>query len=111
MTQRKRLANRRLHETVAIEHERQRYKIGLGREFESGLVGPVLEVFISAQQANSPIDVLVSDGAILMSMLLQCGYPAADIHHSMKKNPDGSPSSPLGRAAALIHEANLQPGE
>ena len=44
MTSRHRLANRRAHETVAIEHDRQRYKIGLGRDFRDGKFGPVQEV-------------------------------------------------------------------
>lgn len=107
MTHRHRLANRRTHEVVAIEHENQRYKIGLGREvvcIERGKVGPIVEIFISAQKANSPIDVLVSEGAILMSMLLQYGCPPSDIFHAMKRNPDGSPASPLGCAASYLVE-------
>jgi hypothetical protein len=103
---RHRLNNRRLHETIAIEHEGQRYKIGLGREFGAGVVGPVLEVFLNAQRVNTPADVLASDGAILMSMLLQYGCPPADIAHAMKRNPDGSPASPLGRAAAFLIEGD-----
>jgi hypothetical protein len=67
-------------------------------------------VFVNAQKVNSPADVLVSDGAILMSLLLQHGCPVDIIRHAMKRNPDGSPSSPLGRAAALINET-LQQGE
>jgi len=113
MTPRHRLANRRALETFAIEHEGQRYKIGLGRELvcvERGRVGPVLEVFVNAQKVNSPADVLVSDGAILLSMLLQHGCAIEIIHHAMKRNPDGSPSSPLGRAAALINKS-MQQGE
>jgi hypothetical protein len=43
----------------------------------------VIEVFLNAQRVNSPLDALVSDGAILMSMLLQYGCPAAEIHHAM----------------------------
>ena len=121
MTERQRLANRRAHETIAVEHEGQRYKIGLGREIlarpddiisQGGvaapvrklLFGPIAEVFLNAQQVNSQIDVLASDGAILMSMLLQYGCPATDIFHAMKRNPDGSPASPLGRAAAYLVE-------
>lgn len=107
MTHRHRMADRRTHETVAIEHENQRYKIGLGRELvcvERGQVGPIAEVFISAQKVNSPLDVLASDGAILMSMLLQYGCPAAEIAKSMKRNSDGTPASPLGRAAAFLVE-------
>jgi hypothetical protein len=107
VTHRHRPANRRAHETVAIEHENQRYKIGLGREIvcvQRGNLGPIVEVFLNAQQVNSPLDVLTSDGAILMSMLIQYGCPPADIFHAMKRNPDGTPSSPLGRAAAYLVE-------
>ncbi|MBR1150112.1 hypothetical protein [Bradyrhizobium sp. JYMT SZCCT0428] len=104
---RHRLASRRAHETVAIEHEGQRYKVGLGRELvcgERGLVGPIVEIFLNAQKVNTQADVLASDGAILMSMLLQYGCPPVDIAHAMKRNPDGSPASPLGRAAAFLIE-------
>lgn len=112
MISRHRLATRRRHETIAIEHEGQRYKVGLGKEMlcdgscgaSSMRFGPIAEVFLSAQKVNSPIDVLVSDSAILMSMLLQYGCPPADIFHAMKRNPDGSPASPLGRAAAFLVE-------
>lgn len=126
MSARHRPANRRAHETIAIDHEQQRYKIGLGRELvcvddgapEQGgaqqspsatganqvVLGPIVEVFLNAQQVNSQVDVLASDGAILMSMLLQYGCPPADIFHAMKRNPDGSMSSPLGRAAAFLVE-------
>jgi hypothetical protein len=108
MTTRKRVANRRAHETIAIEHMGQRFKIGLGREFNCNAVGPVVEVFINAQQVNSTMDAIAGDGAILMSLLIQYGHPIAEIFHSMKKNSDGSPASPLGRAAALINEASQQ---
>ena len=106
-TARKRLPDRRMLETFAIAHGGQRYKIGLGRKFGST---EVAEVFVNAQQVNSALDVIVSDGAILMSLLLQYGHAPAEIAKSMKKNPDGSPSSPLGCAAALIDQAT-QPGE
>jgi hypothetical protein len=108
MMTRRRLADRRSHETIAIEHDGQRYKVGLGRELvciERARLGPVVEVFLNAQKVNSPIDVLVSDGAILMSMLLQYGCPADAIHHAMKRNQDGSPASPLGRAAQLLNQS------
>lgn len=106
MTARQRLAPRRDLETVAVEHEGQRYKVGLGREFSPpSTFGPVIEVFVNAQKVNSPVDVLVSDGAILMSLLLQYGHPAEEIAASLKRNPDGSPASPLGVAAKLICEA------
>jgi hypothetical protein len=108
MTDRHRLANRRSHQTIAIEHEGQRYKVGLGRELvcvEREQLGPIVEVFLNAQKVNSPLDVLASDGAILISMLLQYGCPPEDIARSMKRNLDGTPASPLGRAAAFLIEA------
>jgi hypothetical protein len=111
MSPRHRLASRRAHEVIAIEHDGQRYKIGLGRELvcvDRGHLGPVVEVFVNAQRVNSTMDVLVSDGAILMSLLIQHGCPAAEIVKSMKRNSDGSPGSPLGRAAALLAEATQQ---
>lgn len=101
---RRRLKNRRSHETIAITHGDQRYKIGLGRDLIDGKFGPIAEVFLNGQKANSEADVLASDGAILMSMLLQYGCPPQDIAHAMKRNPDGSPASPLGRAAAFLIE-------
>lgn len=108
MTHRHRVANRRAHETIAIEHEGQRYKIGIGREFTGGALGPVVEVFVSAQHVNSTMDALVGDGGILMSMLIQYGCPAAEIVKSMKHTSDGMPASPLGRAAKLLNEATQQ---
>lgn len=109
MPHRHRLANRRAHEVIAIEHGGQRYKIGLGREMiGAGRTGPVMEVFVNAQQVSSTMDLVVSDGAILMSMLMQYGCPADEIIRSMKHNSDGSPASPLGRAAALLAEATQQ---
>ena len=111
MTNRRRLANRRSHEIIAFDHEGQRYKVGLGREvvcIDREQLGPVVEVFVNAQKVNSSIDVLASDGAILMSMLIQYGCPPAAIVKSMKHNSDGTPSSPIGRAAALLAEATQQ---
>jgi hypothetical protein len=102
-------ASRRAHETIAIVHENQRYKVGLGRELvciERERLGPIVEVFLNAQQVNSQVDVLASDGAILMSLLLQYGCPPEVIFHAMKRNPDASMASPLGRAAAYLVEGN-----
>jgi len=100
---RERPANRRGLETMAIEHGSQRYKIGLGRELlPDRTLGPIVEVFINAQKVNSSLDVLASDGAILMSLLLQYGCPVDVIRHAMKRNPDGSSASPLGVAASFL---------
>jgi hypothetical protein len=101
---RARPANRRAHEVIAIEHDRQRYKIGLGRDYRDRKFGPVIEVFLNAQQVNSYIDILCNDGSILMSLLLQHGCDPETIFHAMKRNADGSMASPLGRASAYLVE-------
>jgi hypothetical protein len=114
MTSRARLPNRRAHETVACEIIGQRFKIGLGRELvclEREQLGPVREIFINAQKPNSPIDSIASDGAILLSLLLQYGCPLETIAHAMKRNPDGSPASPFGFAADLLKSENKPEGE
>jgi hypothetical protein len=116
---RRRPSDRRAHEIIAIEHDGHGYKVGLGREVISignviemetrrrdGRLGEIVEVFLNAEQVNSQMDVLASDGAILMSLLIQYGCPPADIHHAMKRNADGSPASPLGRAAAFLVEGS-----
>lgn len=109
---RHRLANRRAIETHEIEHDGHDFRIGLGRDVlaAAGDVR-VWEVFVNGQKVNSPIDVLASDGAVLMSLLLQHGCAIGDIRHSMKQNPDGTPSSVLGRIAALIDRAGREDGD
>jgi hypothetical protein len=109
MTLRYRLAKRRAHETIAVELDGQEYKIGLGRELlciERQLLGPIVEVFLNARKVNSALDTLASDGAILLSLLIQHGVSMEEVAHSMKRNPDGSPSSILGLAAAEIVRAS-----
>ena len=108
---RTRPANRRAHETVAVELEGQRYKIGLGRELicdgscgGQKRFGKIIEVFFNAQKVNSPIDVLVGDAGIVLSMLIQHGGPIAEISRAMKKHPDGSPASLLGLAMKYLIE-------
>lgn len=113
MILRDRLPNRRRLETLAIEHGGQRYKIGLGRSVVcdgscggSPRLSPIAEVFLNAQKVNSSADVVAHDGAILMSILLQFGCPPARIYHAMTRNEDGTPASPLGRAAAYLVEVD-----
>jgi len=104
MTQRHRLANRRAVETFAIEHDDLHYMISLGRErIDRERLGPVMEVFLNAEQVNSAADVLAIDGAILISLLLQHGCPIETINHALRRNPNGSPCSLLGRVAAVLN--------
>lgn len=106
MSDRRRVANRRLHQVIAIEHDAQRFKIGFGREVTSGAVGPIVEVFLNAQKVDSTSDLMVADAAILFSLLLQYGCPPGDIAKSMKRDPSGSAASVIGRAADLLRESS-----
>jgi hypothetical protein len=111
---RHRPANRRAIETVAIHHENQFFNLGLGRELlcvDRAQLGPVVEVFVNAEKVDTPVDTLVSDAAILMSLLIQYGHPIEEIAGSMKRNPDGSPASILGRAAAEVVNASTRGGD
>lgn len=77
MPHRNRPADCRPHETIAIERENQRYKTRLGRELLAGRkLGSIIDVFLNAQKVNAPLDVLASDGAILMSLLDPARLPA-----------------------------------
>lgn len=112
MSNRQRLQQRRSLETVAIEVQGQRFKVGLGRGVDVDSrgraiapAGPVVEVWLNGQHVNSFADVMASDAAILISLLLQYGHPASEIVASLKRNPDGSPASPIGMAALLACEA------
>ena len=89
------LANRRGCETFDIEIAGLSYKVSIGRFPRGGLA----EVFISNHRSNSSADVAARDCGILMSLLLQLGYPADTIAHSLSRNTDGSAS---GVAAAVL---------
>jgi hypothetical protein len=115
MTNRQRLQQRRSLETVAIEVQGQRFKVGLGRAVNVDArgraiapAGPIVEVWLNAQKVNSLADVMASDAAILISLLMQYGHPASEIVASLKRTPDGSPASPIGVAALLACEAQQE---
>ena len=116
MTTRHRLQQRRDLETIAIEHVGLHFTVGLGRECETDSagrslrpIGPVMEVWLSApQHLNSLADAMASDGAIQISLLMQYGHPASEIVASLRRNPDGTPASPIGVAAQLAAAVNHQ---
>jgi len=107
MSARARLPNRRALQTVSFELRGQRFKAGFGQQLmELGELAPISEVFIGAQKPNSSLDCLASDGAILLSLLLQFGCDPETIAHAMRREPDGSPSSPLGFAADFVRTSH-----
>ena len=86
------LPNRRAHEVVDVEHDGQRYTVGLGR-FDDGQPA---EIFVTSTKVGTAADISVRDGALCLSLLLQHGVGIDAIIHSL------SPVSLLGQVARLI---------
>jgi len=58
----------------------------------------VAEIFLNADRANSQLDFLMSDAAILASLALQYGAPLDEIKHALKRTTSGEAASPIGAA-------------
>jgi hypothetical protein len=95
---RDRLPNRRQAETIAFERDGSRYHMTVGY-FPDGRVG---EVFLNADRADSLLDVLASDAAILTSLALQHGCSLREITHALKRDSRGTAASPIGAALDRI---------
>src|SRR5258708_884071 len=94
MPARDRLPNRRPAETIAFERDGSRYCLTVGY-FPDGRVG---EVFLNADRADSLLDVLASDAAILTSLALQHGCSLQELTHALKRDGRGIAASPIGTA-------------
>jgi len=90
---RERLPNRRGAEMVDFVHGNRCWTACVGR-FEDGRLA---EIFIEGPK-DSPLLALARDAAILASIALQFGAPAAVIHHALA----GREIGPLAAALALI---------
>jgi hypothetical protein len=95
---RNRLPNRRPAETFAFERDRSRYEMTVGF-YPDGRVG---EIFLNADRADSLLDVLTSDAAIIASIALQFGCPLDAIRHALKRDGRGTAASPIGAAMDMI---------
>jgi hypothetical protein len=60
--------------------------------------GRPVEVFLNADRANSLLDFLMSDAAILASLALQYGAPLDEIRAALKRDIRGAAASPIGEA-------------
>jgi hypothetical protein len=60
------------------------------------------EIFLNADRANSLLDFLMSDAAILASLALQYGAPLDEIRHALKRDARGVAASPIGAAVDRI---------
>jgi hypothetical protein len=98
MTDRTRLPNRRLNQTQEFNRDGINIKMTIGFKPD----GNIGEVFLNADRADSMLDVLMSDAAIICSLALQHGVPLEQIAHAIKRDKLGLASSPIGAAIDRI---------
>jgi hypothetical protein len=72
--------------------------------------GKLGELFLSADRANSLLDFLMSDAAILVSLAIQHGTPVDEIRHALKRTSQGAAASPIGEALDLAIGLIGEPG-
>jgi hypothetical protein len=98
MTERTRLPNRRLNQTQEFSRD------GINIKMTTGFMpdGSVGEIFLNADRADSMLDVLMSDAAIIASLALQYGVPVQQLAHAIKRDKFGTASSPIGAALDRI---------
>ncbi len=97
-SERARLPNRRPAISTSFERDGARFGITAGY-YPDGRPG---EIFLSADRANSLLDFLMSDAAILASIALQYGAPLDELRHALKRDGRGEPASPIGAALDRI---------
>jgi hypothetical protein len=95
---RDRLPYRRASQNIAFERDNLKYQMTIGL-YPDARVG---EIFLNAEHANSLLDVMAHDAAILASIALQFGCPLNTIRHAIKRDSSGTAASPIGQALDLI---------
>jgi hypothetical protein len=95
---RHRIPNRRPAITTTFQRDGARFEMTAGF-YPDGRAG---EIFLNANRANSLLDFLMSDAAILASLALQYGAPLDEIRHALKRDVRGDAASPIGAALDRI---------
>lgn len=101
---RERLPNRRLNETQTFVRDGVSITLTIGYK-PDGTPG---EIFLNADRADSMLDVLMSDAAIIASLALQNGVPIQQIAHALKRDKFGIASSPIGAAIDRISKPEVR---
>jgi hypothetical protein len=95
---RDRLPTRRASENRALAQNNLNFQMTIGF-YPDGRPG---EIFLNAEHANSLLDVLAHDAAILASLALQFGCPLDTLRHAIKRDGRGVAASPIGEALDRI---------
>ncbi len=110
---RQRLPNRRTSHTEALEVAGQSFTATVGFDPESG---QPRELFLTAGKEGSMLNAMLADAAVVISVALQHGVPAAALAKSVGRLPAGPvapasldhapgqkvPASPIGAALDLL---------
>ena len=104
MSDRIRLPNRRPNETQSFVRDGVSITLTVGYK-PDGTPG---KIFLNADRADSMLDVLMSDAAIIASLALQNGVPLQQIAHALKRDKFGIASSLIGAAIDRISKPEVQ---
>ncbi len=119
---RSRLPNRRPAYTETLEVDGQAFEATVGFDPESG---QPRELFLTAGKDGSMLNALLADAAVVISIALQHGIPAAALTKSVGRLPAGPvtpadlegprpgrvPASPIGAALDLVSVFERKPAE
>ena len=73
--------------------------------------GAVKEFFISGGKAGSAMRATLEDAAVVCSLALQFGATSGDLAHSLGRESDGRPASPIGEMIAAACGASPKNGK
>jgi hypothetical protein len=93
-----RLPNRRMQFTDAVEWQGHTWMVSAGFAPD----GRVLEAFVKGIKTGSSMDAIMDDACVLLSLLLQAGYPAQALAEHLGRegvDPTAPAASPLGLIA------------
>ncbi len=121
-TSRQRLPNRRPSHTETLEVGGQAFTATIGFDPESGRP---CELFLDAYKRDSMFGSMLADAAVVISVALQHGIPAAALAKSIGRLPAGVirpadlegpkpgrvPASPIGAALDLVSSFERKPAE
>ncbi len=119
---RSRLPNRRPAYTETLEVDGQAFEATVGFDPEGG---SPRELFLTAGKEGSMLNAMLADAAVVISIALQHGIPAAALTKSVGRLPAGPvtpaglegpppgrvPASPIGAALDLVSVFERKPAE
>ncbi len=121
-TPRQRLPNRRPSHSETLDVGGQKVIATVGFDPETG---QPREIFLNAGKEGSLLNALLADAAVVISIALQHGIPAAALAKSIGRLPSGPvtpadledpqpsrvPASPIGAALDLVSSFETEPSE